>query len=188
MIHVSLLIVFTRRWRAPTFVNRCSWPDSRTVPAWPAPRLDTSLKSNQLRPSGARNVRREGRLHGKCGDWRTSLSYLALGLERKRKSCLCLGCNLLVTRRTYFLRTWKRVSRCWLFAFRSSLLAVRLSFWVSASGSNSIIFLRRYHRRSSFLFKGGGKKPAGVPGVTAGRLAAYGRDALAQDRASDNEK
>ncbi len=27
-------------------------------------RLDTSLKSNQLRPSGARNIRREERLHG----------------------------------------------------------------------------------------------------------------------------
>ena len=149
LIHVSLLIVFTRRWRAPTFVNRCFWPDSRTVPVWPASRLDTSLKSNQLRPSGARNIRREDRQHGKCGDWRTSLSYLALGLKRKRKSCLCLGCNLLVTRRIIF---WPRrgatysLSAILLFAvdFR---LPVRIHF----------IFLRIYHRGPSFLSKGGEK-------------------------------
>ena len=74
-------------------MNRYSWPRSCkliSVSAWL--RLDTSLKSNQLRPSGARKFRREERLHGKCGDWRTLLSYPVSGPERKRKTCLCLGC------------------------------------------------------------------------------------------------
>jgi len=39
-------------------------------------RLESFLISNQLRPSGARKLWREERQHGKCGDWRTSLSYL----------------------------------------------------------------------------------------------------------------
>jgi len=46
------------------------------------------MKSNQLRPSGARNPRREERQHGKCGDWRTYLWYPALLSKRKRQSLL----------------------------------------------------------------------------------------------------
>ena len=69
----------------PTFVNRTCWPSLRTSSAQHQSRLrlESSLKSNQLRPSGARNSWREERLHGKCGDWRTSLSYPALRLKRK---------------------------------------------------------------------------------------------------------
>ena len=48
-----------------------------------AMQLESFLKSNQLRPSGARNPWREERRHGKCGDWRTSLSYSALRSQRK---------------------------------------------------------------------------------------------------------
>ena len=46
------------------------------------------MKSNQLRPSGAWIHRREERLHGKCGDWRTLLSYPAFLLKRKQDSLL----------------------------------------------------------------------------------------------------
>ena len=46
------------------------------------------MKSNQLRPSGALNHWREERLHGKCGDWRTFLSYPAFLLKRKQDSLL----------------------------------------------------------------------------------------------------
>jgi hypothetical protein len=45
---------------------------------------------NQLRPSGALvplSGRREERLHGKCGDWRTLLSYPAFLLKRKQDRC-----------------------------------------------------------------------------------------------------
>ncbi len=54
LIHASLLIVVTRRWRAPTFVNRCSRPRTRKFSGCPdESAVVTSLKSNQLRPSGA---------------------------------------------------------------------------------------------------------------------------------------
>jgi hypothetical protein len=48
------------------------------------------MKSNQLRPSGALvppSGKREERLHGKCGDWRTFLSYPAFLLKRKQDRC-----------------------------------------------------------------------------------------------------
>ena len=99
LIHASLLIVVTRRWRAPTFVNRCSRPHTRKFPGWPGESaVFTSLKSNQLRPSGARQFWHEERLHGKCGDWRTLLWYLASSPKSKLKSCFCLRCSQLVTR------------------------------------------------------------------------------------------
>jgi hypothetical protein len=65
-------------------MNRSCLPVTRTL----VREIGTSavgivLKSNQLRPSGARNLWREERRHGRCGDWRTSLSYPALLLKRK---------------------------------------------------------------------------------------------------------
>jgi hypothetical protein len=48
------------------------------------------MKSNQLRPSGALvppSGRREERLRGKRGDWRTLLSYSAFLLKRKQDRC-----------------------------------------------------------------------------------------------------
>jgi hypothetical protein len=68
----------------PTFVNRIRRLYVRTLfRETVLLRLKSCLKSNQLRPSGARNPWREERLHGKCGDWRTFLSYPALRLKRK---------------------------------------------------------------------------------------------------------
>jgi hypothetical protein len=53
-------------------------------------RLDTSLKSIQLRPSGARKLGARNACTGSEAIWRTLLSYPALRLERKYKSWLLL--------------------------------------------------------------------------------------------------
>jgi len=55
------------------------------------------MKSNQLRPSGALNHWREERLHGKCGDWRTFLSYPAFLLKRKQDRCCYASYSLSLT-------------------------------------------------------------------------------------------
>jgi hypothetical protein len=54
-------------------MNRWPGPRGGNYPLRAWLRLDTLLKSIQLRPSGARKIWREERLHGKCGDWRTLL-------------------------------------------------------------------------------------------------------------------
>src|SRR5215467_12452463 len=60
------------------------------------------MKSNQLRPSGALvplSGRREERLHGKCGDWRTFLSYPAFLLKRKQDRCYYASYSLSLNHR-----------------------------------------------------------------------------------------
>src|SRR5208337_5321790 len=79
-VHASLLIVVTRRWRAPTFMNRSSWPRTHNLS-----RVRRICGGYFAEIESVASVwrawqsRREERLHGKCGDWRTPLSYPALG-------------------------------------------------------------------------------------------------------------
>ncbi len=89
LIHVALLITFVfprvaglpyLQWRLLAVCSRSRLRIERYC--------DWNLVRYQLRPSGARNPRREERQHGKCGDWRTSLSYSALLLKRKRQRLL----------------------------------------------------------------------------------------------------
>jgi|HubBroStandDraft_6_1064221.scaffolds.fasta_scaffold04848_8 hypothetical protein len=89
LIHVALLVTFVfprvaglpyLQWRLLAVCSRSRLRIERYC--------DWNLVRYQLRPSGARNPRREERQHGKCGDWRTSLSYSALLLKRKRQKLL----------------------------------------------------------------------------------------------------
>ena len=75
LIHVALLVTFVSPRIADSHICEphllAVLPDSG--PRISASlRLESFLKSNQLRPSGAWNLWREERQHGKCGDWRTS--------------------------------------------------------------------------------------------------------------------
>ena len=67
LIHASLLSLRSHIYEPLVLAM---WSNVQKL-AWL--RSDTSLKSIQLRPSGAWKFRREERLHGKCGDWRTLL-------------------------------------------------------------------------------------------------------------------
>ena len=53
-------------------MNRWFWPRGRMYRNGLAA-VGYFAESIQLRPSGAWKFRREERLHGKCGDWRTLL-------------------------------------------------------------------------------------------------------------------
>ena len=104
LIHASLLIALTRRSRVPTFMNRCSQPRPCML-VCVVGGLAVGYyaeKSTLLRPSGARNFRREECLHGKCGHWRTTTWYSAFPSKRKLKSFLRLRFNRAVTPRVNF--------------------------------------------------------------------------------------
>ena len=66
------------------------------------------MKSNLLRPSGASSRSaggREERLHEKCGDWRTLLSYPASLSKRKQDRCCYAGYSLSLTPETQAIST-----------------------------------------------------------------------------------
>jgi hypothetical protein len=66
------------------------------------------MKSNPLRPSGASSRSaggREERLHEKCGDWRTFLSYPGFLSKRKQNRCCYASYSLLPTPETQAIST-----------------------------------------------------------------------------------